>query len=321
MDAYQAALAGAPAAKIEIGVANTKPGSVAAAVALYFGSRDFGNLARATQRDRRQILERFREDYGDQSFASMNSRIVNRILATKAATPHAAKGFLKALRAVATVAKPAGLCEVDPTAGLRVKVPASEHGFKMWGEDDIAQFEAHYPIGTRERLAFALLLYTGQRRSDMIVMGRRHLKDGHLMVRQSKTKATLAIPIHRDLQAILAASDAHQMTFLTTSTGKPYEARAFSNWFGAKCREAGLPLGLSAHGLRKAMCRRLAEAGCTVHKIAAISGHVSLKGIERYTKGVDQRRLAGDAMEAITGTKVTNLTAETYKPWRKPLKT
>jgi len=107
------------------------------------------------------------------------------------------------------------------------------------------------------------------------------------------------------------------MTFLTTSAGKPYEPRAFSNWFGAKYREAGLPLGLSAHGLRKAMCRRLAEAGCSAHQIKAISGHASLKEVERYTKAVDQKRMAGDTMRAITGTELTNLPAETYKPSRK----
>jgi len=186
MNAYQAALAGAPAARIEIGVANSKPGSIAAAVALYLGSMDFGNLARATQRDRRLILERFREDYGNQSFASMDSRVVKRILATKAARPHAAKSFLKALRAVVAVSLNACLLDNDPTVGIRVKVRASEHGFKTWDEDDIAQFEAYHPVGSRARLALALLLYTGQRRADMIVMGRQHLRDGFLTVRQSK---------------------------------------------------------------------------------------------------------------------------------------
>lgn len=53
----------------------------------------------------------------------------------------------------------------------------------------------------------------------------------------------------------------------------------------------------SAHGLRKAATRRLAEAGCTAHEIAAITGHASLREIVRYTKAVDQQRLASAAME------------------------
>jgi len=52
----------------------------------------------------------------------------------------------------------------------------------------------------------------------------------------------------------------------------------------------------SAHGLRKAAARRLAEAGCTAHEIAAITGHASLGELVRYTKAVDQRRLAEAAM-------------------------
>jgi integrase len=130
-------------------------------------------------------------------------------------------------------------------------------------------------------------------------MGRQHVKSGFVTVRQGKTGATVAIPIHPALQAILAVSDARQMTFLTTATGKPFAPGAFTNWFGGVCRAAGLPLGLSAHGLRKAMCRRLAEAGCSANQIAAISGHVTLKEVERYTKAADQRRMATAAMEQI----------------------
>jgi len=46
----------------------------------------------------------------------------------------------------------------------------------------------------------------------------------------------------------------------------------------------------SAHGLRKAAARRLAEAGCTEHEIAAITGHASLREVQRYTKAADQKR-------------------------------
>jgi integrase len=60
----------------------------------------------------------------------------------------------------------------------------------------------------------------------------------------------------------------------------------------AQSGKPACPLGLSAHGLRKAMCRRLAEAGCSTKQIQAISGHATLKEVERYTKAVEQKRLA-----------------------------
>lgn len=93
------------------------------------------------------------------------------------------------------------------------------------------------------------------------------------------------------------------MTFLVNASGSAYTAAGFGNLFRGWCDQAGLPKACSAHGLRKAACRRLAEAGCTVHEIAAISGHLSLTELQRYTKAVDQRHLARAAM-VKAGTKI-----------------
>jgi integrase len=147
---------------------------------------------------------------------------------------------------------------------------------------------SHGPKTLPNRLAFGLLLYTGQRRGDVIRMGRQHVRGGVLTTRQAKTGVAVAIPIHPELQAILDASKAGHLTFLTTAAGKPFTGGSFTNWFGASCRDAGLPLGLSAHGLRKAMCWRLAEAGCSTSQIAAISGHATLREVARCTKAADQ---------------------------------
>ena len=277
-----------------------RPGSVAAAIALYLNSADFRHLAPATRADQLRILTSLaRTDRGGLPFARMELQDVERLLAEKAAAPHAAKSLLKVLRAVAKVAIKMAVIAKDPTAGVKVRAPASDTGFRMWEDSDIAQFEARWPIGSRERLALGLLLYTGQRRGDIVRMGRQHVRNNALELRQGKTGTSVAIPIHPQLKAVLASSATGQMTFLTTETGAPFSPGYFTNWFGLSVREAGLPLGLSAHGLRKAMCRRLAEAGCTVHEIQAISGHVSLKEVERYTKGVEQKRLANAAMERV----------------------
>jgi hypothetical protein len=42
--------------------------------------------------------------------------------------------------------------------------------------------------------------------------------------------------------------------------------------------------------------RRLAEEGATEKQIAAVSGHKSLREVQRYTAAADQRRLAQDAL-------------------------
>jgi integrase len=300
MTAYEAVLSETP--RLEIGARRTKPGTVAAAAAGYFGSATFANLAESTRRTRRQILERFRAEHGDKAIATLGKTHVERMVNLKAATPGGALNFLSALRALMRHAITVGLRADDPTVGIRGPKFRSA-GFYTWTEADIVAFEAKHPIGSRARLALALLLYTAQRRADVIRMGRQHVRDGLIHVRQSKTGTTLAIPLHPELCRVLEATPAENMTFMTTSGGKPFHPDSFTHWFKRQCREAGLPAKASVHGLRKAACRRLAELGCSASVIASISGHSTLREVSRYTAAADQVRLARQGIEALTRTK------------------
>jgi len=130
----------------------------------------------------------------------------------------------------------------------------------------------------------------------VIRMGPQHIRDGFLHVRQQKTGVELSIPVHTALAAIIAETHTDHLAFLATQYGGPFSETGFGHWFREECDKAGLH-HCSAHGLRKAAARRLAEAGCTAHEIAAITGHASLREIVRYTKAADQRKLAAAAME------------------------
>jgi integrase len=101
-------------------------------------------------------------------------------------------------------------------------------------------------------------------------MGRQHVRAGKIRVVQSKTGTPLWIPLHPELAAEVALAPKDQLTFLQTQYGKPFSPAGFGNWFGEKAQDAGCPEGCTAHGLRKAGSRRLAEAGCTPHQIMAI---------------------------------------------------
>ena len=89
------------------------------------------------------------------------------------------------------------------------------------------------------------------------------------------------------------------MTFLVTEYGRPFTAAGFGGWFRKRCDEAGLPKECTFHGLRKAACTRLAEAGCSANVIASISGHATLREVERYTKAANQRHLATIGMDMM----------------------
>jgi integrase len=291
MAEYEKAMSGARTA---LGAGRVKPGSVAAVVAEYLDSQTFFTSKSAgTQRMRRGILERFRAAYGERPFALLPPEWIEALLDSK--PPHAARSWLATLRSLCQFAVKRRYLRSDPTANIKQRAVKGD-GFHTWTEDEIAQFEAHYPIGTKPRLALALLLYTGQRRSDVVRMGRQHIKGGVLTITQQKTGATLAIPVHSHLQAVLDATPSEHLTFLVTATGKPYGGNALSEQFRNWCDAAGLPKRCKPHGLRKAACRRLAEAGCSEKQIAAISGHASLDEVARYTKAADKARLARDAM-------------------------
>ena len=297
--AYEAARG---SASEPVGASRSKPGSVAAAIASYLGSSAFKHLAPDTQAVRRAVLEAFKREHGDKLVRHMPRKFVAAYL--DAMEPSAARNYRNALRAVAQHCITLDLIDDDPTLGIKLRRMSGD-GHHTWSEDEIAQFEAAHPIGSRERLAFALGLHTGQRRGDVIRMGRQHVRGDVLRVTQRKTGAALALPIHPELQAVLDTVPTTQLTFLTTLRGTPFTDHAFSDWFRKACRAAGLPSVCTFHGLRKAACRRLAEAGCTVHEIKAISGHASLHEVERYTKAADQAKLAQAAMARLGNETVT----------------
>jgi integrase len=130
-------------------------------------------------------------------------------------------------------------------------------------------------------------------------MGRQHVRNGVLTIRQQKTGVEVSIPVHARLQECLSGAPREHLTFLVTEYGQPFTPAGFTGWFREHCAQAGLPLGRSPHGLRKAMCRRLAEAGCSPNEIMAISGHKSLTEVTRYTEAANRQRLAGHAMRSI----------------------
>jgi integrase len=294
MAAYEQAIAGQPA---PVGAARTIPGTLRALAVSYFASPAFRTTRPSTQYTYRNVIDRLCAEHGDKRVALLQRDHVVKLLAARAETPATANALRRSLRALMQHAVEIGMRPDDPTRDVRKLSTAKGEGYHSWTEAEIERFERHHPIGSRARLAFALLLYTGQRRSDVVRMGRQHLSDNAISVRQVKTAREVWIPVHEALAPILAGASAN-LTFLLTDHGKPYTAAGFGNWFRDQCRVAALH-GCSAHGLRKAAARRLAEAGCSTHEIAAITGHASLKEVARYTEAADRKRLAQSAMAKV----------------------
>lgn len=295
MDAYQAGLHGNAAVR-EIGSERTKPGTVNAAIVGYYNSEEWALLKPSTQKARRNILSLFRKEHGDKRISKLTKRPLAAILAKR--KPFAAKNWLKTLRGLCQYSVTAGLMSDDPTLIITLKKTQTS-GFHSWTDQEIEQFEKHHAVGTTPRLALGLLLYTSQRRSDVVRLGRQHIRNGTISVRQDKTGTDVTFPVHTDLLHIIESTPSGHLNFLVTKFGKPFSAAGFGNWFADRCDEAGMPRCCRAHGLRKAACRRLAEAGATAPEIVSISGHLSLKEVERYIAAADRKIMARSGMEKV----------------------
>lgn len=227
--------------------------SVDAVAVAYYRSPNFLSLNKSTQATYRREIERWRVKSGSKAITRLERRHIKEQMTERfeAGGPEAANNLLRIIRILCGYAVELDLRRDNPALGIKK--------FRM--------------------------------RGDVIRMGRQHVSGDAIRVTQAKTGAQLAIPMHSELKRVLESLPKDGLTFLTTQYGKPFKDNAsFGNQFRDWCDKAGLPKR-SAHGLRKSAAVRLVEAGCTTKEVQAITGHASLREVERYTKAAEQVKL------------------------------
>jgi integrase/recombinase XerD len=264
----------------------------------YYASATFKALDPSTQDWRRHALEVICENHGDKAVSSLQSRHIRKLRDELADQPATSKKRLKALRALFRWAIEEDEAPHDPTFGVKA-ISYQEKGHHTWTLEEVQAFERRHPIGTKARLAMALMLYTTCRREDVVRLGPQHVRNGRLQYTQAKNEhrkpVKIDIPVHAELQVAFESIPSRHLTFLVTEYGHPFSHKGFGQRFKDWCYQAGLP-HCSSHGLRKATATHLAEAGCTAHEIMAITGHKSLREVERYTQEAQKRSLADSGM-------------------------
>lgn len=275
----------------------------------FFGSAEFEQLAPSTQRARRQVLESIlteatRPDaphrFADFPLARLVPDHIRVLRDRKRTYPQAANIRVKVLRSLFKWAleNNKGGMRVNPARDVP-KLKGEGDGYHVWSEQERSQFEARHALGSKARLAYALLFHTGQRRSDIVRLGRQHVRNGNLCFTQQKNRrrkpVTLELPILSELQQVLDVSPVGDLTFLVNDYGKPFTVAGFGNWFRERCNEAALK-DCSAHGLRKAAATVAAENGATAHELMSIFGWLSIHEAERYTRTAERKKLAARAM-------------------------
>ena len=273
-----------------------------------------------TQTKVRNILERFCDARQDRPVKGLNFEHIDAIIAKariktvdvkgrKIGGVEAARKLRKELRRFFAFARKLGWIAVNPVDESQpVKVAPNERstGFYTWTEDDISAYRAHWPLGSKQRLAMELILWTDQRKVDAIHLGRQHVRNGKFAIRQTKTGKLLTLPIAPPLAAAIDAMPANDaLCFLLTEWGKPFSVKGFGGWFRNQCDAAGLPQ-CTAHGLRKATMRRMAELEMPNKTMKSVSGHSKDDEVARYTEAANQERLADGAIKRLVEWEMSN---------------
>jgi len=233
------------------------------------------------------------ERAGNQPLDVWNRKFIIASLDARAATPAQSRNFLGTLRALYQWATSREHVDNDPTVGIRLQRVRGD-GFHTWTAAELAAFEAHWPVGTRERLAFDLMLWTGLRRGDAARVGPKHVLDGSIILDTAKTGQRVSIRILPPLARSIAATPGSSTTFVVSDYGRPFIKESFGNWFKEACVAAGVPG--NCHGLRKALAVKLAESGATDREIGAILGNDMAK---LYARKASVPRLSDAAMDRL----------------------
>lgn len=294
---YDACILGETAPRLEPGKGRNKAGTFIDLVHRYYASPEFRGLRDSTKTTYRNQLNKFCDAHGNKRVRMMKRRHVNAILGDMADRPGAANSLLARLKLLMKFAVNLEMIAVNPLIGMPPFKTRSD-GFHSWTEEDIQKFEATHPRGSRARLAFALLLCTGQRRSDVVRMGWQHVDGNTISVVQQKTGGRLILPLHPALLEELKLLPRDNLTFILSKIDKPYSAAGFGNWFRVQCDKANLK-HCTSHGLRKAAARKLAEAGCSNQQIKAVTGHQTEEEVNRYTRAASQKQLAESAFATL----------------------
>lgn len=299
MAAYRAALAGSAEGRSQL--KRALRGSFGYLCLAYYESAAFKSLDTSTKSWRRRALDSVCEKHAEKPVALMQAKHVRQLRDELIDRPGAARNRLKALRALFRWAIEADEAQHDPTRDIKPIMYAAK-GHHTWTLEEVQIFEACHPIGTKARLAMAIMLYTACRREDVVRLGPQHVRNGRVRYRQAKNEhrnpIDCDIPLHSDLAETIEAAPPLHLTFLVTEHGRPFTPAGFGNKFRDWCDQANLP-HCSAHGLRKATAARLAERGATAHEIMAVTGHQSLEEVERYTRAARKSQLADSAMSKL----------------------
>lgn len=317
--AYQAAILGRSAAIVQMPGA-ASPKSLKAAYRILKSDNGWGNLDPKSKIRYQQTIERILsvpvgggKEVGDGPIEELRRTHVKAILATFRHAPHMERVALLCLRKLIAVALDEEWIDVDPTYNMS-RSPQTD-GHKTWPLEMMQRYEKKWPIGTRQRTAYALALWLGNRVSDVARLKwsdrtTKHFMDGDTLhsvegfeivqFKGRKRGKSLFLPMTPMLEFALWPLTRRAKTVLTTTRGRAYTDGSLTKMMAIWCHEADIPAGYTMHGLRKALGVKMAEADASTRQMMDMLGHHNIAYAELYSREASQTRLAVQAMSKVT---------------------
>jgi integrase len=282
-EAYQAAI-------MEVSTpakAATATGTLSWLVERYRETAAWMGLSLATRRQRKNIFKHVLKTAGDQPLARITKASI--VAGRDRRTGHQARHFVATMRSLFKWATEAGLVKEDPTDRVKIIRPKTK-GFAPWDDEDVAAYRNYWPIGTRQRVWLEVLIGTGLRRGDAVMLGKQHVRNGVATITTEKTDTEVTIPISAELAEVLTAGPTGDLHFICNTRGEPFTKESFGNAFSEACRMAGIKK--SAHGVRKYKANAAAYSGATEPELDAMFGWTGGRMASHYTREASRRRLA-----------------------------
>lgn len=280
-------------------------GTFEAAVRAWQASRLWTELKPATQRFYRQNVDVLMQVFHDQPLRGIRRRHLEAIyLKLRARTPAKARAVMRAAQALMRYAVHAELIKEEDNPCRKMRLTDTATKGRVWSDAAVDAVAAAADRAGQHGIGTAVLLnaWCGQRQADVLAWRRPEVTgDGRIRLVQAKTGAAVSLPVGvvPHLVARLAAEHALaqarpvQSPYLVTDArGRPFKADHFRHAFAAVRAAAAAQVRASmADGaagdedlaaeiealdfmhLRHTAVARLAEAGCELAEIAAITGH------------------------------------------------
>jgi len=271
-------------------------GTLSGLIREFEGTKQWRRLADSTKKEYRRVLTFWDGLYGTCPYPALEDKAFRRDVNKwhdefSAGKPREADNRVTVLARVLSWAAKDGPLAVNVLDGFE-RAYSSDRSESIWLPEHVESFLS---VASPEmRLALVLALHTGQRQGDLLRLGWSSYDGKTISLRQGKTGRFVRVPCTAALRKSLDGAPRRATVILTTKTGGAWKKRYFANQWEETCQRAGIT-GLHFHDIRGTTVTMLAEAGCTVPEIAAITGHTL-----RSAQEILDRYLARTGTLAVT---------------------